>query len=53
MFSTKDLFAQAFQIEKPWFIERMEFDLEKGKLDIWIDFSLGSLFYFEDAGLGI
>ena len=53
MFSTKDLFAQALQIEKPWFIERMDFDLEKGKLDIWIDFARGSLFHFEDAGLGI
>ena len=53
MFSTKDLFAQALQIEKPWFIDRMEFDLEKGKLDIWIDFARGFLCYFEDAGLGI
>ena len=25
MFSTKDLFAQALQIAKRWFIERMEF----------------------------
>ncbi len=31
----------------------MEFDLEKGKLDIWIDFARGSLFHFEDSGLGI
>ena len=53
MFDPKDLFAQALRIEKPWFIERMEFDPEKGKLNIWIDFSRGSLFYFEDAGLNI
>ena len=53
MLSTKDLFAQALKIETPWFIERMEFDPEKGKLDIWIDFARGSLFYFEVAGLGI
>ena len=53
MFDPKDLFAQALRIEKPWFIERMEFDPEKGKLDIWIDFARGSLFYFEDSGLKI
>ena len=52
MFSTKDLFAQALKIETPWFIERMEFDPGKGKLDIWIDFVRGSFIYFEDAGLG-
>jgi hypothetical protein len=34
MFDPKYLFAQAIRIEKPWFIERMEFDPEKGKLDI-------------------
>ena len=31
----------------------MEFDPEKGKLDIWIDFARGSLFYFADVGLEI
>jgi hypothetical protein len=53
MFRTKDLFAQALRIEKPWFIERMEFDWTKKKFDIWIDFARGSLCSFEDAGLGI
>lgn len=53
MYSTKDLFAQALRIDKPWFIDRMEFDAEKGKLDIWIDFALGSLFCFKDSTLNI
>lgn len=53
MFSAQDLFAKALMIELPWYIDRMEFDQGKGKLDIWIDFARGSLFKFEDAGLGI
>jgi hypothetical protein len=29
MFNTKDLFAEASNIEKRWFIERMEFDSDR------------------------
>lgn len=32
MFDPKDLFTQTLRIEKPWFIERMEFDPAKGNL---------------------
>jgi transposase len=47
------LFAKALMIEKPWYIDRIDFDQEKSKLDLWIDFARGSLFAFDDAGLGI
>jgi transposase len=53
MFSTKDLFANTLMIDLPWYIDRMEFSPEKGKLDIWIDFVRGSLFNFEDAEMNI
>jgi len=53
MLTQKDLFARALLVEKPWFIERIEFDQEGGKLEIWIDFERGSTFSYEDKGLNI
>jgi len=49
----KDLFAKALMIEKPWFVHEVQFDLEQGKLDIWIDFERGSSFYYQDKENGI
>jgi hypothetical protein len=45
MFTTKELFSKALMIELPWFIEKMEFDQTRGKLDVWIDFARGSEFF--------
>lgn len=53
MLTQKDLFARALLVEKPWFIERIEFDQEGGKLEIWIDFARGSTFSYEDKELDI
>ena len=53
MFTAKELFSKALMIELPWYIDRMDFEPEKGKLDIWIDFAPGSEFFFEDKELGI
>ena len=53
MFTTKELFSKALMIELPWYIDRMDFDPEKGKLDVWIDFARGSDFFFEDKSLGV
>jgi hypothetical protein len=30
MFSQKDLFAKALMIEKPWFVDKVQFDQEGG-----------------------
>jgi hypothetical protein len=46
MFTTKELFSKALMIELPLFIEKMEFDQTQGKLDVWIDFAMGSEFFF-------
>lgn len=53
MFSQADLFAKALLVEAPWFVSELKFDQEKGRLDIWIDFERGSLFYYEDDTLGV
>ena len=53
MFTQKDLFSKALMVEKPWFIKEINFDFEGGKLDIWIDFERGAVFYYEDKELGI
>lgn len=45
MFSQKELFAKALMVEKPWFIQEVNFDPQDGKLDIWIDFEAGSVFF--------
>ena len=53
MFSQAELFAKALLIEAPWFVSELKFDQNQGRLDIWIDFERGSLFYYEDASLGV
>jgi transposase len=53
MLSQEDLFAKALMVEKPWFVDKVQFDQEGGKLEIWIDFERGSTFYYEDKELGI
>ena len=53
MFTQAELFAKALLIEKPWFVDKIEFDQGKGRLDITIDFERGSMFLFEDKSLSI
>jgi transposase len=53
MLTQKDLFAKALMIEKPWFVEKIQFDQQSGKLEIWIDFERGATFYYEDTDSGI
>jgi transposase len=49
----KDLFSRALMIEKPWYIDEIQFDCEQGQLDIWIDFERGSEFYYKDSETGV
>ena len=53
MITQKDLFARALMIEKPWFIEDIQFLPEESKLDIWINFEPGSTFYYKDEELEV
>jgi hypothetical protein len=53
MFSQKELFAKALMVEKPWFIQEVNFDPQNGKIDIWIDFEAGSEVFYEDKELEI
>jgi transposase len=43
----EDVFRQALGIAAPWFIERLKFEGEKKRLDIWLDFERGSRFDLE------
>lgn len=45
----KDLFAAALGITDPWFVDAVDFDVEKQKLTIRIDFHKGSRFSVDDS----
>lgn len=49
----EQLFAKALMVEKPWFIERIDLDLPKSQLDIYIDFERGSTFSYQDVELAV
>jgi transposase len=49
----EQLFAKALMVEKPWFIDRINFDLPKSQLDIYIDFERGSTFSYKDVELAV
>jgi len=40
----RNIFQSALNIKDPWFIKDIEFDQNSKKLDIWIDFKVGSTF---------
>jgi len=44
------LFETALSIKKPWYIDRVEFDVVKKRLDIFIDFERGARFSSEEKG---
>jgi len=53
MLTQKDLFAKALLVDKPWFVHEITFDLNAGKLEIWINFDRGATFYYQDKESGI
>ncbi|MCQ8894410.1 MAG: transposase family protein [Methanolinea sp.] len=44
------LFSQALNIQKPWYITRIEFRKEERRLDIWVDFERGARFPCPECG---
>ena len=44
------LFEAALSIGKPWYIDRVEFNIAKKRLDIFIDFERGAKFSSEEKG---
>lgn len=40
----QELFRAALGLEKPWRVDRVEFDAEQGHLELWLDFPRGSRF---------
>jgi transposase len=49
----EELFAQALFIDSPWFVEKIDLNIQNGELNIFIDFERGSEFAYEDHELGI
>jgi hypothetical protein len=43
-FNQEQLFTMALGLEKPWFVSRIEFDPDEGRIDLHIDFKRGSKF---------
>lgn len=50
MFNNIDLFTQALGIEDPWKLNKVDFDKEKGQLDIYISHKRGSKFPCPECG---
>jgi len=48
--STQELFSTALGLEEPWFVKDINFDSEKKRLDILLDFTKGSKFYCPECG---
>ncbi len=48
----QELFAAAIGVKSPWFIETINLDIEKGELNIEIDFERGSVFEYTDPDTG-
>lgn len=44
---TQQLFELALNIQNPWHIKDIQFDVEKKRLDIHIDFRKGAVFHYE------
>ena len=44
----ENIFRAALGVESPWFIRDMRFEVDKKRLDIWLDFKKGSRFHVED-----
>lgn len=46
---TNQLFEVALNIKEPWYINDIQFDSAKKRLDVHIDFRRGSVFHYESA----
>lgn len=45
---TQELFQMALNVTSPWFVKDLQFDAERKRLDIYIDFKPGSTFAYFD-----
>lgn len=45
---TTNLFELALNINEPWFVKNINFDVNNKRLDIYIDFKKGSSFHYEN-----
>ena len=43
----EELFAQVLFIDNPWFVEKIDLNIQNGELNIFIDFERGSEFAYE------
>lgn len=43
------VFEEALGVEEPWFISETRFDIEQKRLDVWIDFRVGTRFPLEEG----
>jgi transposase len=48
-----ELFAMALGVQKPWYVRRVEFDKDKGELNIKVDFAKGSEFEYVNEETGV
>jgi len=49
MTGTAELFQKAIGLSEPWYIERVEFSKESKQLDIYVTFTKGSTFKYEET----
>jgi transposase len=46
----EQLFTMALGLEKPWYVNRIEFDPDEGRIDLYLDFKRGSKFSCPGCG---
>jgi len=48
----EELFAMAIGIQKPWYVESVNLDIERSELNIKVNFTKGSIFEYRDEETG-
>lgn len=49
----EELFAMAIGIQKPWYVERVNLNIQSGELNIKVNFPRGSVFQYTDPETGV
>jgi transposase len=49
-FNQEQLFTMALGLEKPWYVEQIEFDPKEQRIDLYLDFKRGSKFHCPECG---
>ncbi|MEA3421079.1 MAG: ISL3 family transposase [Acidobacteriota bacterium] len=52
MFQSTELFTTAIGLTNPWYVKKIQFDIDKKRLDLYVDFEKGSKFKYKRKDQG-